>query len=231
MSETQISIEVLEGIHKISAAEWDSCANPESDKARPSDPFTTHRFLLALEESGSVGRGTGWIPRHLIAREGEELIACAPLYAKSHSQGEYIFDHNIAHSYESAGGRYYPKFQMAVPFTPATGRRFLTKPGKTEIGISTLVQGAVQLASENNFSSVHVTFCTEEEAHSGEKIGLLHRTSQQFHWENPGYKDWDDFLNAMSSRKRKNIRKERNQANSFGGEIVELTGNEIEPAH
>lgn len=232
MAETRIEIEVSDRIDRIDPAQWDACACPEiEDGGRPLDPFTTHRFLSALENSGSVGEGTGWTPRYLIARADGRIIACAPLFAKGHSQGEYIFDHNWAHAYENAGGRYYPKLQMAVPFTPATGRRFLTLPGYDEIGISALTQGAVQIASENGLSSLHVTFCTEPEAKAGEQMGLLHRISQQFHWENPGYEEWDDFLSRLSSRKRKNIRRERAQAMEFGGRIESFTGDEIQPEH
>jgi len=232
MTETRIEIDVLDSLDGISAAEWDACACPEAAAGgRPVDPFTTHRFLKALEDSGSVGRGTGWSPRHLVARAGGEVIACAPLYAKGHSQGEYIFDHNFAHAYEQTGSRYYPKLQIAVPFTPATGRRFLARPGFEEVGIAALTQGALELASQNRLSSVHVTFCTAAEAEAGEKMGLLHRTSQQFHWENRGYADFDDFLGSLSSRKRKNLRKERAQAQCFGGRIVALSGEAIEPGH
>nr|WP_242601370.1 GNAT family N-acetyltransferase [Pseudaestuariivita atlantica] len=216
----------------IPEAEWDACACPEAaDGGAPNDPFTTHRFLHALEASGSVGSGTGWQPRHLVARMGGEAVAVAPLYAKSHSMGEYIFDHSWAHAYENAGGAYYPKLQQAVPFTPATGRRFLTRPGFEAAGLSALVQGAVQLAAENEVSSLHVTFCTEAEAIAGEKIGLLRRASQQFHWVNDGYATFDDFLAALNSRKRKTIRKERRVAQAFGGEIATLTGDDIRPHH
>ena len=123
------------------------------DGGRPNDPFTTWRFLKALEDSGSVGAGSGWQPSYLTARQNGQMIACAPMYAKSHSQGEYIFDHNWAHAFERAGGRYYPKFQIAVPFTPATGRRLLTRPGFEEAGQAALVQGAVELAAKNRLSS------------------------------------------------------------------------------
>jgi predicted N-acyltransferase len=140
---------------------------------RPADPFTTWRFLRALEESGSVGRGSGWTPRHLVARAAGAVIAVLPLYAKSHSQGEYIFDHNWAHAWERAGGDYYPKLQAAVPFTPATGRRFLTRPGAEAEGRAALVQGALALAQQSGVSSLHVTFCTAEERAWGEEIGLL----------------------------------------------------------
>ncbi len=232
MDQAQIEIQVLGSLSQISAAEWDACACPEAaDGGRPLDPFTTHRFLLALENSGSVGRGTGWQPQYLTAYLDGMLIAAAPMYAKSHSQGEYIFDHSWAHAYENAGGRYYPKLQIAAPFTPATGRRFLVRPGYEGIGMSALVQGAVQLAADNQVSSLHVTFCTEDEALAGEQMGLMLRSSQQFHWLNDDYADFDGFLAALSSRKRKNIRKERAQANGFGGEIRTLTGDDLRPEH
>ena len=230
--DTAIEISAFASLLDIPAGEWDSCAYPEAaDGGPPVDPFTTHRFLKALEDSGSVGPGTGWQPRYLLARAAGQVIAAAPLYAKGHSQGEYIFDHNWAHAYERAGGRYYPKLQMAVPFTPATGRRFLTRPGWEDVGRTALVQGAVQVAEDNGLSSLHITFCTEEEAAAGERIGLLRRTTQQFHWENAGYGSFDDFLGSLSSRKRKTIRKERAQAQGFGGDIVSLTGDDLRPEH
>ena len=232
MRETQIEIRTHDRIAEIGQAVWDACACPEAaDGGRPHDPFTTFRFLVALEDSGSVGPGTGWQPTYLTARLEGEVIACTPLYAKSHSQGEYIFDHNWAHAYENAGGAYYPKLQVAVPFTPATGRRFLCRPGFEEIGLSALVQGAIRLAVNNDLSSLHVTFCTDAEAEAGEKVGLMRRQSQQFHWENNGYADFDGFLADLSSRKRKNIRKERARAQAFGGTIRTLTGDEIAPEH
>ena len=227
-----IEIEVLGAITEIDAALWDACACPETaDGGRPFDPFTTHRFLRALEASRSVGTGTGWAPRHLVARSAGQVIAVSPLYAKGHSQGEYIFDHNWAHAYERAGGRYYPKLQMAVPFTPATGRRFLTRPGWEVVGRAALIQGAVRLAEENALSSLHITFCTAAEAAAGAEAGLMARVSQQFHWENDRYANFDGFLAALSSRKRKTIRKERAEAQGFGGQIVALTGDAIRPAH
>ncbi len=216
-------------IAEIGQAIWDACAEPVG--GRPLDPFTTYRFLNALEISGSVGGRSGWQPRYLSVQKNGEVIAVAPLFAKGHSQGEYVFDHNWAHAYENAGGRYYPKLQIAAPFTPATGRRFLTKPGHEADGMSALVQAAVQLASNNNLSSVHITFCTEAEAIAGEAMGMMRRIGQQFHWDNEGYKSFDDFLGALSSRKRKTIRKERAQAQAFGGEIVHYTGSEIRPEH
>ncbi|QGX99554.1 N-acetyltransferase [Roseovarius faecimaris] len=228
----EITISTHENLGAIAEADWNACACPDvSDGGRPQDPFTTYRFLKALEDSGSVGTGTGWQPLYLTAEKAGQVIGCAPLYGKSHSQGEYIFDHNWAHAYERAGGRYYPKLQIAVPFTPATGRRFLTRPGHEAEGRAALIQGAVQVAERNHISSLHVTFCTEEERIAGGAMGLLERVTQQFHWENRGYADFDAFLSALSSRKRKAIRKERRQAQNFGGNIRQLTGDQIAPEH
>jgi predicted N-acyltransferase len=226
-----IEISTHAKLDNIGQTDWDACACPESATGRPDDPFTTYRFLKALEESRSVGTGTGWTPRYLTARKGGMVIACAPLYVKSHSQGEYIFDHNWAHAYERAGGRYYPKFQIAVPFTPATGRRFLTRPGHEAEGMAALTQGAVQIAADNRISSLHITFCTEAEAQAGAEMGLLPRASQQFHWEDRRFGTFDGFLASLSSRKRKMIRNERAGAQAFGGDIVALTGDQIEPRH
>ncbi|MFY0594937.1 MAG: N-acetyltransferase [Cognatishimia sp.] len=230
MSDTAIEIQVHGSLSSIAASDWDSCAQYGA-KARPTDPFTTYRFLKALEDSGSVGPGSGWQPQYVTAHAGHEMIGATPLYAKGHSQGEYVFDHNWAHAYENAGGRYYPKLQIAVPFTPATGRRFLIKPGHAEIGQAALIQGAMEVAKTNQLSSIHATFCTENEAKIGEKLGLLHRTGQQFHWINQSYGSFEDFLGNLSSRKRKNIRKERAQAKAFGGEIRCYTGEQIQPHH
>ncbi|MGB1035540.1 MAG: peptidogalycan biosysnthesis protein, partial [Primorskyibacter sp.] len=231
-AEPTLAVSVLGSLDQIAATAWDACAAPEAAQGgRPLDPFTTHRFLHGLEQSGSVGRGTGWDPRYLVVEQGAQTLAVAPMYAKGHSQGEYIFDHNWAHAWERAGGSYYPKLQIAVPFTPATGRRFLTAPGHDGPGMSALVQGAVQFASQNELSSVHATFCTEAEALAGGRMGLLRRVNQQYHWINRGYADFEAFLGDLSSRKRKAIRKERARAQSFGGRIVVLTGDEIEPHH
>ncbi|ATG48660.1 GNAT family N-acetyltransferase [Celeribacter ethanolicus] len=225
----QIEISLMSSLDAIASKDWDACAAPGD--GRPEDPFVTYRFLMALERSASVGPGTGWQPSYLVARAEERVIAVAPMYAKSHSQGEYVFDHNWAHAYERAGGRYYPKLQIAVPFTPVTGRRLLTRPGFEDIGQAALVQGAVEVADQNRLSSLHLTFCTGEEVAAGKAMGLLHRTGQQFHWDNADYTTFDDFLAALSSRKRKNIRKERAQAQGFGGEIIQLTGDDIKPEH
>ncbi|SIS57626.1 GNAT family N-acetyltransferase [Phaeovulum vinaykumarii] len=228
-----IEITVHESVSEISPEIWDACACPEAESGagRPLDPFTTHRFLSALERSGSVGPGSGWWPRPLVARAGSEVIAVAPTYLKDHSQGEYIFDHAWADAYMRAGGRYYPKLQCAVPFTPATGRRFLTRPGHEETGRAALLEGMQELARQNALSGVHATFCTEAEASLAEAAGYLARHGQQFHWENRGYASHDDFLADLSSRKRKALRKERARAQDFGGEIVALTGADLAPEH
>ena len=232
MSAQHVEITIVPRISDIGQTDWDACACPETASGdRPHDPFTTYRFLSALEDSGSVGTGTGWQPQYLTAAIEGQVIAVAPMYAKSHSQGEYIFDHSWAHALERAGGRYYPKLQIAVPHTPATGRRFLTRPGFEDAGMAALIQGAVQLTDNNGLSSLHITFCTEAEAMAAQDLGLMARKSQQFHWQNHGYADFDGFLATLSSRKRKNIRKERLQAQAFGGTIETFTGDQIEPEH
>lgn len=226
---TEIEIRVLAAVCDIAPAQWEALANP--DGRRPIDPFTTHGFLAALEASGSVGPGTGWQPRHLVAFLEDVPIGAMPLYLKGHSQGEYVFDHGWADAYARAGGNYYPKLQAAVPFTPATGRRFLVHANHPETGQAALIEGAIRLAAQNGLSSFHVTFCTKEEARAGAAMGLLRRLGQQFHWENDGYKDFEGFLRALSSRKRKAIRRERAAAAAFGGTICRLTGNDIKPDH
>ena len=210
----------------ISADQWDAVACPEGQ--RPIDPFTTHRFLAALDRSGSTGKGTGWQAKPLVLRQNGKLIAAMPLYVKSHSQGEYIFDHGWAESLERAGGSYYPKLQVAVPFTPASGRRFLGPPELRQA----LLDTAIDLTRQNQLSSLHITFCTGDEAAAlAGHHGTLHRVTQQFHWENRGYGSFGDFLADLASRKRKMIRKEREVAQGHGLTIRALTGDQIEPTH
>ncbi len=217
-----------DSIADIYAAEWDAVAAPEQAAGRPVDPFTTHRFLLALEGSGSTGGRSGWQARPLALRDGGKLLAVTPLYVKTHSQGEYIFDHGWADALERAGGRYYPKLQIAVPFTPATGRRFLGAAEHRE----TLWRAAIGVTEQNRLSSLHATFCTAEEAEALAGVeGTLHRITQQFHWENRGYGSFAEFLGDLSSRKRKMIRKERETAQGRGLTIRSLTGDEIEARH
>ena len=222
-----------DSLSAIAASDWDAIAAPEQATGRPLDPFTTHRFLTALEASGSTGTGTGWQARPLALHDGDRLLAATPLYVKTHSQGEYIFDHGWADALDRAGGRYYPKLQIAVPFTPASGRRFLGAPEYREA----LLRAAIGVAGQNRLSSLHATFCTPDEAEALAGVdGTLHRITQQFHWENRGYGTFNDFLADLSSRKRKMIRKERETAQGGGPEnggltIRALTGDQIEPRH
>lgn len=220
MAET-LTITVHSAIAQIPAADWDGCG-------ADANPFTTHRFLAALEESGSVGGRTGWTPAHLAARRGGVLSGVAPLYLKAHSQGEYIFDHAWAQAWRRAGGAYYPKLQGAVPFTPVTGPRLIAPDPAVQ---RALLSGMTQLATQGGMSGVHVTFCTEAERRLGEAAGFLGRSTQQFHWLNDNYADYEDFLSRLSSRKRKALRKERERAQGFGGTIRALRGEAIEPHH
>ncbi|MEM7422879.1 MAG: GNAT family N-acetyltransferase [Pseudomonadota bacterium] len=230
-----VEIRSIPSMADVAEADWNRCAVPEiDDGGRPLFPFLKHEFLLALEESGSATGRTGWAPQHILASLGGRLAAVMPLYAKSHSQGEYVFDHSWAHAFERAGGRYYPKFQCAVPFTPATGPRLLVDPSgplSLNAGRSALLQGAIQVAEQNDISSVNITFCTDDEWAFGGEIGLLQRTDQQFHWLDHGYGDWDGFLDALASRKRKNLRKERARAVEDDVEIHWISGDAIEPEH
>ena len=223
-SEETLSAEFLTSLSAIAAQDWDCVADTRY-------PFLRHQFLLGLETTECTTAGTGWQPCHLVLRAGEQIAAVMPLYLKSHSYGEYVFDWSWSDAWRQSGLDYYPKLLTAIPFTPATGRRFLARPGWEAQGTAALLQGAVRLASGNDLSSLHVTFCTAEEAERGEAAGLLRRVTQQFHWRNRDYPDFDAFLANLSSRKRKVIRRERAVARGFGGELRVLSGDEIEAAH
>ena len=219
-------IALLDGMAAISAADWDGMANPEG--GIPIDPFTSHRFLIALDRSRSTGKGTGWQTRPLVLSQNGQPVAAMPLYVKTNSQGEYIFDHGWAEALQNAGGTYYPKLQSAVPFTPATGKRFLGDPTLAPL----LLDAAIGITRDNRLSSLHITFCTAEEAEAlAGHSDTLHRVTQQFHWENNGYASFDAFLDALSSRKRKMIRKEREVAQSHGLTLKTLTGDDLKPQH
>lgn len=235
-----ITIQVATSIAAVPAAEWDLCANPPTPAgAGPADrsgerfnPFLSHAFLKALETSGAVGGRTGWSPAHVTVTAAGRLAAAAPTYVKTHSQGEYVFDHAWAEAYGRAGGRYYPKLQVAVPFTPATGRRFLVAPGQDTQSLNgVLAAGLRALREEVKASSTHATFVTKAEWDSFGALGWLQRTDQQFHFVNEGYAGFDDFLGALASRKRKNIRKERKDALAGGITIEPLTGSDIREEH
>jgi uncharacterized protein len=225
-----LSVSVLKAVSDIGPEEWDRCANPPG---RPYNPFLAHAFFLSLEESGSASAKKGWLPAHLALRDGcGALAAVMPCYFKSHSQGEYVFDHAWAQAYERAGGRYYPKLQCAVPFTPVTGPRMLVRPGFPENEARAyLAAAAIQTLKHHRASSWHVTFAMQEEWEALGKLGLLQRTDTQYHWHNRGYENFDGFLAALASRKRKAIRKEREQARASGVTIDWLTGPDITEEH
>lgn len=232
MSDDTFRLRVESDIRALPANAWDACATitPFGAESRPSlNPFVSHAFLSALEESGCVAASTGWLPQHLVL-EGDdgEVLGVAPAYLKSHSQGEYVFDHGWAEAYERAGGRYYPKLQVSVPFTPATGLRLLAGSGpQAETVRQALAAGLVALAKLRKVSSVHATFLTEEDAAALEGEGFLPRTDQQFHWRNEGYGDFEAFLDALASRKRKQIRRERREALENGITVHWLTGSDL----
>jgi len=218
-------VRIAEALAEVPAAAWDACAGYDN-------PFLSHAFLEALEASGSATARTGWLPQHvLIEDEGGRLLAAAPLYLKSHSQGEYVFDHGWAQAYERAGGSYYPKLQAAVPFTPVTGPRLLVRPDAPPDTLATLIAALIEVARAHKVSSLHVTFPTQAEWEALGAAGFLQRAGQQYHWENRGYGTFEDFLAALNSRKRKQIRRERRDALENGIEIETLTGSALEPRH
>lgn len=222
---------VVPRIGEIEASAWDACANPNPATY---DPFVSHAFLNILENSATVGeRDTGWLPHHIAVEDGVgEISACLPCYIKLHSTGEYVFDYAWAEAYERAGGHYYPKMQVAVPFTPVPGRRLLVKPGaNAENSEVLLAAAAVELAQRLGASSLHVTFLTEGEWRRLGDLNFLRRTDQQFHWHNEGYATFEDFLARLSSRKRKTIRKERAEAVNDGLSIERISGADITEAH
>ncbi|MFD0987134.1 GNAT family N-acetyltransferase [Methyloligella solikamskensis] len=235
-----IVVRAIAGVAEIDPETWDACAEGTSpgaagitSSARRRNPFLAHAFLHALEESGSACAETGWLPRHLVLESPDgEIEGVMPCYLKAHSMGEYVFDHGWADAYERAGGAYYPKLQASVPFTPVTGPRLLVPegPDRTERQ-SLLLRAAAGFAEQLDVSSVHITFLTKDEWELAGEIGFLQRTDQQFHWRNEGYESFDDFLGALSSRKRKAIRKERRQAVENGIEIEWVTGADLTEAH
>ncbi|MEO5773610.1 MAG: GNAT family N-acetyltransferase [Sphingomicrobium sp.] len=212
--DAEIIVRIAPGVGSLPAADWDALSS--------GDPFLGHAFLSILEESGSVGPGSGWSPAPLLVEREGRLAAAAPAYLKSHSQGEYVFDHGWADAWQGAGGNYYPKLQIAVPFTPVPGPRLLGSAPQQ------LLAGAEALVGQNGLSSAHITFIDEVGAAQCERRGWLTRFGNQYHWHNRGYASFDDFLAALNSRKRKAIRKERAAAQE-GLEFRTLRGSEIEP--
>ncbi len=220
MKEAAIVARVVRSVGEIPAEQWDALAG--------SDPFLSHGFLSALEESGSVGPGTGWSAAPIVIEGAKgQLAAALPAYLKSHSQGEYVFDHSWADAWHNAGGSYYPKLQIAVPFTPATGKRLLLADPALAVP---LLRAAEQLCEANSLSSAHATFIAPEQLPMFEAAGWLLRSDIQFHWENRGYACFEDFLAVLSSRKRKDIRKERAAAQE-GLDIRQISGPDICEEH
>ena len=235
---TDLRIRIIPAMSEIPVDVWDACANPVAAKQQiyklepragneaAYNPFVSHDFLSSLELSGSAVARTGWQPQHLVAETAAgAVVGVAPCYLKSHSRGEYVFDRGWAEAYEQAGGSYYPKLQVSVPFTAATGRRLLARRGEHMNHVhEALADGLIALCRLRQASSVHVTFMPEDECRLLAARGYLPRTDQQFHWENAGYATFDDFLNALAARKRKSIRRERREALADGIEVEWLTG-------
>lgn len=257
MTDIDLRIRIAQSLAEVPAAAWDACAGGNdnasageaiapavklthedslsaklSTREQVGNPFISHDFLSSLEASFSVGPRTGWQPRHLLAESANgTLLGAAPCYVKSHSHGEYVFDQGWAEAFERAGGDYYPKLQVAVPFTPVTGPRLLARPGPLAQAVrGALADALVEITTASELSSAHVTFLTEPEWRALGERGFLQRNDQQFHWENAGYASFDDFLGRLASRKRKTIRRERKQALEPGIEVAWLTGSELTEA-
>ncbi len=231
MQQKPLTITFLQSLKDIDAAKWDACAGD-------TNPFVSYAFLSALERSGSVGDQTGWVPYHMVIQAdnmpdgtGSEILACMPLYVKNHSYGEYVFDHGWADAYERAGGRYYPKLQCSIPFTPATGPRLLVNanalPDQKTLLRAALLDGLQKITDKLGCSSAHMTFMPDEETAAAETCGFLVRHDQQFHWQNDGYGSFEDFLAVLSSRKRKQIRKERRIVAGSDIDVRIVTGKDI----
>jgi uncharacterized protein len=220
-----VTVRVHASIAEIPAAIWDACAGEVN-------PTVSHSFLNALEESGSTTRRTGWTPLHLsLSGRHGEIVGVVPLYAKTHSYGEYVFDYGWADAWERAGGRYYPKLLSAVPFTPVPGPRLLVHPDAPPEAREHLLAGMVEFVNRRGISSLHVNLPEPADAAIFTEAGFLQRLGQQFHWANGGYRDFDDYLSALNSRKRKTVKKERREALAPGLEIEVLTGSDLKPRH
>jgi predicted N-acyltransferase len=228
MTTPELRIRVVPALGDVAPEAWDACANPMSQDLSY-NPFISHAFLSSLEASASTTGKTGWLPQHLLAEETDgTILGAVPCYLKSHSRGEYVFDGGWAEAYERAGGDYYPKLQVSVPFTPATGRRLLVRPGPQASLVATgLASGLAELCRLRQASSAHVTFLPEAEWRLLGECGFLQRTDQQFHWENAGYGTFEDFRNALAARKRKAIRRERREALAPGISVHWLTGSDL----
>ena len=253
MTDIELRIRIVASIDDVAPAAWDACAGSvlptaahrihednsssgedklstkSSTRGNIDNPFVLHGFLSSIEASHSVGGRRGWQPRHLLAEDASGvLLGAAPCYVKTHSRGEYVFDHGWAEAFERAGGDYYPKLQVAVPFTPVTGPRLLVRPSPFDDSVrGALADALVEVTTGSDLSSAHVTFLTEHEWRLLGDRGFLQRTDRQFHWLNNGYASFDDFLGALSSRKRKTIRRERKEALAPGIDVRWLTGSDL----
>ncbi len=246
---TDLTVRVATSLNGIPAADWNACANPRAlhpalaaacgstpganaptgTEIDNDNPFVSHAFLRALEESGCVGGRSGWSPAYLLVHDGGgALLAAAPNFLKSHSQGEYVFDHAWADAYQRAGGGYYPKLQVAAPFTPAAGPRLLVADGsRAEEARAALIAGLEALRGQTGASSVHVTFAQEPDLAALLAAGYLERHDLQFHWRNEGFESYDDFLGLLASRKRKALKRERREALAAGIEVAVLSGSDL----
>ncbi|MFN0194457.1 MAG: GNAT family N-acetyltransferase [Aestuariivirga sp.] len=218
-------LRTVSGIGDVAKADWDACL---ASTGASYNPFTSHAFLVSLEVSGSATQRAGWAPSHLVLESDGKLAGVAPAYVKTNSYGEYVFDHGWADAFERAGGRYYPKLQVSVPFTPVTGPRLAAA---TTDQRRTLANGLIEVCRKLRLSSVHVTFATEQEAEAFRTPEWLMREDIQFHWNNGGYDSFDDFLKSLSSGKRKNIRKERQAVAESGVTFQRLTGSNLKEKH
>jgi len=243
MADTDLTIRMVRSLAEVDPASWDACANPPAESVYEEadsnyqeerfNPFITHAFLSACETSGSAIPRTGWGGAHILVEDSEgRLLAAAPCYLKSHSMGEYVFDQGWADAYERAGGRYYPKLQISVPFTPAPGRRLLVAAGpRADEARAALISGLRAVMEKTGASSTHVTFLTKAEWEALGAEGFLQRTNKQFHFFDKGYGNFEGFLNSLASRKRKAIRRERKDALSAGVEIEWATGKDLTATH
>ena len=229
-AERELKIAVHDGAAEIAKSDWNACAS--GDGGRPANPFLEHDFFLALEGSGSARTRTGWAPQHLSLTDNTgRMVALMPAYLKSHSQGEYVFDHGWAEAFQRAGGRYYPKLQISIPFTPVPAPKLLVRDAEDDGARRALLKAAEALVQEHDVSSAHATFLTDADFNVAAEAGWLPRFDQQFHWTNQGFANFDAFLASLSSRKRKAIKRERREALADGLEIERLTGEAITEEH
>ena len=232
-----VVVRVARSVADVKAEDWNACASGGGESnavsIRPPNPFVSHAFLKALEDSNSASPETGWLPQHLLYEDSEgRLLACMPCYLKTHSQGEYVFDHGWAEAYMRAGGQYYPKLQVGVPFSPVPGPRLLVRAGPPPLDRQAiLLEAGRTFTHELGVSSLHITFMTHAEWQLAGELGFLQRTDQQFHWRNDGYGTFEDFLSTLSSRKRKAIRRERRAALTDGIDIEWVSGRGLTEDH